>query len=364
MNPNMKNNRVVRVSQLGGVDVLQITHEPVRELAAGEVRIRVHAIGLNRAEVMFRTGNYTESPQFPARIGSEASGVIEAVGAGVAMFKVGDRVSTFPGFSMNQYGVAADTAVVPAGHVAKLPASLSFEEGAAIWTQYLTAYGCLIHFGGLRPGDAVAITAASSSVGIAAIQTVNDAGGTSIAITRKADKRTALLAAGAHHVIVTETENLPARVAEITGGKGVQIAFDPVAGPFLEKIANIVAAEGLIIEYGWLQPGTPIFPLVPALVKGLSVRGFHLSYQLIPHPERLAAALAYITTRLESGVFRPLLAAKRFALDEIGAAYSYMESNDHLGKIIVLSSKQSRPGICRRPVSSIRGTHVGEVTVG
>ena len=217
----------------------------------------------------------------------------------------------------------------------KIPAALSFEEGAAIWTQYLTTYGCLIHVGALREGDAVAITAASSSVGIAAIQTVNDAGGVSIAITRKADKRGALVAAGAHHVIVSETEDLVARVAAITGGRGVRIVFDPVAGPFLEKLADIVAAEGLIIEYGWLQPGTPVFPLVPALVKGFSVRGFHLSYQLIAHPERLAAALAYVTARLESGVFRPLLAAKRFTLDQIVDAYRYMESNEHLGKIVV-----------------------------
>ena len=98
-----------------------------------------------------------------------------------------------------------------------------------------------------------AITAASSSVGIAAIQTVNDAGGVSIAISRKADKRAGLLAAGAHHVIASETEDLAARVAEINGGRGARIVFDPVAGPLLEQLANIVAAEGLIIAYGWLQ---------------------------------------------------------------------------------------------------------------
>ena len=114
---------------------------------------------------------------------------------------------------------------MPATHVAKIPARLSFEGGAAIWTQYLTAYGCLIHFGAMHMGDAVAITAASSSVGIAAIQMVNDAGGVTIAITRKSEKRPLLLEAGAQHVIVSETENLTARVAEITGGQGVRIAF-------------------------------------------------------------------------------------------------------------------------------------------
>lgn len=338
MKPASPSHRVVRISQLGTPDVLQLTHERVREPAAGEIRLRVHALGLNRAEVMFRIGNYTETPQFPARIGSEAAGVVEAVGGSVTQFKVGDRVSTFPGFSMNQYGVAGDTAVVPAAHVAKIPASLSFEQGAAIWTQYLTTYACLIHPKELCKGDAVAITAASSSVGIAAIQTVNTAGGVSIAITRKPDKRDALLAAGAHHVIVTESESLAARVGEITGGQGAPIVFDPVAGPFLEKLADIVAVEGVIIEYGWLQAGTPVFPLVPALVKGFSVRGFHLGFHLVPHPDRLAAALAYVTARLESGVFRPLLADQKFTLDQIADAYRYMESNEHLGKIIVTNT--------------------------
>lgn len=338
MKTNTSTNRVVRVTQLGGPEVLAINHESVREPAAGEVRLRVHALGLNRAEVMYRTGNYTEVPEFPARIGSEAAGVVEAVGANVSQFKPGDRVGTFPGFSLNQYGVAGDTAVVPASHVAMIPAALSFEEAAAIWTQYLTAYGCLIHFGALRRDDIVAITAASSSVGIAAIQTVNDSAGVSIAITRKPDKRAALLAAGARHVIVTETEDLAGRISEITGGRGARIVFDPVAGPFLEKLGDIVAAEGIIIEYGWLQPGTPVFPLVPALVKGFSVRGFHLGYQLIPHPDRLSAALAYVTARLESGVFHPVLAEKRFTLDRIADAYRYMESNEHFGKIIVTNA--------------------------
>ena len=338
MKPNPSLSRVVRVVGLGTADVLRISHETTREPGANEVRLQVRALGLNRAEVMYREGNYTETPEFPARIGSEASGTIEATGPGVTHLQIGDRVSTFPGFSMNRYGVAGDTAIVPASHVMRIPAPLSFEEGAAIWTQYLTAYACLIQVGQLRRGDLVAITAASSSVGLAAIQTVNDAGGVSIAITRKVEKRPALLAAGAHHVIVTDTEDMSRRVAEISNGAGARIVFDPVAGPFLEKLAEIVASEGTIIEYGWLQPGAPTFPLVPALIKGFSVHGFHLSYQLIPHRDRLEAALGYVASRLEKGAFRPLLAERSFTLDRIADAYRYMESNEHLGKIIVATT--------------------------
>jgi NADPH:quinone reductase-like Zn-dependent oxidoreductase len=328
-------NRIVLFDQHGGPEVLRIAHEAPRQPGPGELRLKVHALGLNRAEVMFRTAVYTEQAQFPARIGYEASGIVEAVGPDVTDFKVGDRVGTFPGFELNKYGVAGDTALISTKYVAHTPDSLSFEQGAAIWMQYLTTWGSLIEFGGLKKGDFVAITAASSSVGIAAIQMVNDAGGTSIAITRKANKKAELLAAGAHHVIVSEDEDMAARVEAITGGKGARIVFDPVGGPYIEKLAAIVASEGVIIEYGWLQEGAPIFPAVPAIVKGFSVRGFHLTYHVIGHPERLQRALAYTTERLNSGVFKPLIAEKRFTLEQISDAYRYMESNEQVGKIIV-----------------------------
>jgi NADPH2:quinone reductase len=332
---NGNRHRVVRVSRLGVADVLQISHEPPREPEAGEVRLRVHALGLNRAEVMFRTGFYTETPRLPARIGYDAAGVIDVVGEGVTQFKPGDRVATLPGFSMNRHGVAGDTAVVPVRHAARIPAGLSFAEGAAIWSPYLTAYGCLIQTAGLRNGDNVVITAASSSVGLAAIQTVNDAGGVSIAVTRRPDKRAALLAAGAQHVVVSDREDVTGRVAAMTGGRGARIVFDAVGGPFLETLANLVSVEGVIIAYGWLQDGTPVFPLVTAMIKGFSVRGFHFAYHLAPHPDRLAAALDYVTARLERGAFHPLLAHETFPLDRIADAYRHMESNGHLGKIIV-----------------------------
>jgi NADPH:quinone reductase-like Zn-dependent oxidoreductase len=338
MNTYPTANRVVLFDKFGDPSVLRLAHETPREPGAGELRLKVHALGLNRAEVMFRTNVYTEQAQFPARIGYEAAGVVEAVGPGVTDFNIGDRVSTFPGFELNRYGVAGDTALIATRYVAKIPASLSFEQGAAIWMQYLTAYGCLIEFGGLQRGDFVAITAASSSVGMAAIQMVNDAGGVSIAITRKAAKKAELLKAGAQHVIVTDEEDLAQRVADITAGAGARIVFDPVGGPFIEKLAAIVASEGVILEYGWLQEGTPVFPAVAAIVKGVSVRGFHLSYHIVAKPERLKAALAYTTQRLESGTFRPALAEKRFTLDHIADAYRYMESNEQVGKIIVTAN--------------------------
>jgi NADPH:quinone reductase len=327
--------KVVRFYEFGSPEVLKLEEEPLRDPQSGEVRIKVQALGLNRAEVLYRTNVYTEQAQFPSRIGYEAAGMIDALGKGVTDFQVGDRVSTIPGFSLNQYGVAGDTAVVPARHVAKYPDQFSPEEGTSIWMPYLTTYGALVEFGKLKPGDVVAITAASSSVGLAAIQLVNDTGGISIAITRKDNKRKGLLKAGAQHVIVTDQEDMVEWLNAITNGKGAAIVFDPVSGSYLEKLADIVAPEGLIVEYGWLAEGTPVFPVVPAIVKGFRVQGFHLEFHVTAHPERLQAGIRYVNQRLQSGAFRPLIAEKRFTLDQIVDAYQYMESNEQLGKIVV-----------------------------
>jgi NADPH:quinone reductase-like Zn-dependent oxidoreductase len=116
--------RIVRFHQTGGPEVLKIEQLDVRPPGPGEVRISVKALGLNRAESMFRSGHYFEEPVFPARLGYEAAGTVEALGEGVAGFKVGDAVSTIPAFSQNQYGVYGDMAIVPAFAVAKHPASL------------------------------------------------------------------------------------------------------------------------------------------------------------------------------------------------------------------------------------------------
>jgi NADPH2:quinone reductase len=124
--------RVVRFHHTGGPEVLQIEELDIGAPKAGEVRLRVRAIGLNRAESMFRSGAYLEEPALPARLGYEAAGEVEAVGPGVTGLALGDAVSTIPGFSMNQYGVYGDAAIVPAYVVVKRPANLSWSEAASI----------------------------------------------------------------------------------------------------------------------------------------------------------------------------------------------------------------------------------------
>ena len=258
--------KIVRFHETGGAEVLKLEDLPLAEPEKGEVRLKVEAIGLNRAEIMFRKGQYLETPQLPSRLGYEAAGIIDAVGPDVTDFQIGDRVSTIPSFPMGQYGVYGESAIVPTYAAAHYPEILSAVEGAAIWMQYMTAYGALIQYGNIQKNDQVLITAASSSVGLAAIQIVKAAGGVAIATTRGADKKTFLLEAGADHVIVTDEEDLVERGMSLTAGKGVRVVFDPVAGPLLEQLAAVAAPGGIIFEYGALAPHPTPFPLFPALL--------------------------------------------------------------------------------------------------
>ena len=129
--------KVVRFHETGDASVLKIELEPLQTPGDDEVRINVEAIGLNRAEVMFRRGAYLEQPVLPSKIGYEVAGVIAAVGKNVTEFKPGDRVSTIPGFSMSKYGTYGESPVVPATAVARYPENFSAQQGTSIWMQYV-----------------------------------------------------------------------------------------------------------------------------------------------------------------------------------------------------------------------------------
>src|SRR4249920_1767589 len=136
--------KIVRFHELGGPDVLRIEEEPRRQPGKGEVRLKVQAVGLNRAELMFMRDQYVEHPKLPGGLGYEAAGVLEAVGPDVETSWLGKRVSTIPSFSMNHYAMLGEEVIAPAWALAEYPAKLSPIEGAAIWMQYMTAYGALI----------------------------------------------------------------------------------------------------------------------------------------------------------------------------------------------------------------------------
>lgn len=325
--------RVIRFHQHGGPEVLRIEHVEVPQPGQGEVQIRVKALGLNRAEALLRAGSYIEKPAFPSGLGLEAAGVVEAVGAGVTAFAPGDAVSIVPPQSMVRWPAYGERVTFPAALVVKHPPSLGWEAAAAVWMPYLTAYGALIDIAKLGPGDFVAVTAASSSVGLAAIQIANQVGATPIAITRTSAKAPALLAAGAAHVVATAEVDLAARLQEIAGPAGVRVVLDSIGGPIFEPLAAAMSRGGILIEYGGLSPEPTPFPLFAVLSKTLTLRGY-LVHEITGNPTKLEAAKAFIFDGLASGAFRPVI-ARTFAFDEIVDAHRFLESNAQFGKIVV-----------------------------
>ena len=324
--------KLVQFDRLGGPEVLTLRDVEVGAPGAGEVRIRVDAIGLNRAEIMYREGAYFYQPAFPSTLGYEAAGAVEAVGDGVDHLSEGDLVAVVPAFLQNEYGTYGDHVTLPASAVVPRPANVDPTTAAAVWMAYITAYGALAESGRVRPGDHVLITAASSSVGLAAIQIARHIGAIPIATTRGASKRQRLLDAGAADVIVTDDEDLPARIKEITGGEGVRLAFDPIAGPGVETLAQGIAPGGHLVIYGALDPRPTPLPNAqsfPALTSGT-----YTLFEITSDPERLRRAVAFVNAGLASGSFTPVV-DRTFDLADIAEAHAYMEANGQVGKIVV-----------------------------
>jgi NADPH:quinone reductase-like Zn-dependent oxidoreductase len=327
--------RVVRFHETGGPEVLRIEDIDVSSPGPGEVQIAVKAIGINRAEAMFRSGAYLEAPALPARLGYEAAGTIAALGSGVTGFAIGQRVSSVPGFSMNKYGAYGEVVNLPASSIVAHPDTLSDIQAAAVWMQYLTAWGALIEIGKLAPGETVLIPAASSSVGLAAIQIANMIGATPIALTRTSKKADALRAAGAAHVIATAEQDLVAEVKALTAGKRARIAFDPVGGPTVVPLCEALSFGGLLFQYGALSPEPTPLPLFTVLGQSLTVRGYTLfEFTQNPDAPALRRGIDFVLKGLADGKLSPVI-AKTFAFADIAEAHRYMESNEQMGKIVV-----------------------------
>lgn len=330
--------RVVRFHSLGGPEVLQIDDIQVPAPQAGEVRIAVKAIGLNRAEAMFRAGQYLEAAVLPSMIGYEAAGTVDAIGPGVTGFQVGDRVSTIPGFSMTQYGMYGELVNAPAHAVTQLPEQIDWIHGAAIWMPFLTAWGALIHIAQTQPGDFVLIPAASSSVGLAAIQICRMVGAHPIALTRSGTKVDELRAHAAEHVVMTEQSDPLQEIRRITGKQGARVVFDPVGGPMINVLAEAMSPGGILFQYGALSGEATPLPLLPLLSKGLTIRGYTL-FELTSRADTLEPGKQFVLNGLQQGALRPVV-SETFPFEEIVAAHRYLESNQQFGKIVVTVNEQ------------------------
>lgn len=325
--------RTIKFAKAGGPEVLEFVETKVSAPGPHEVRIKVKAIGINRAESMWRNDKYIESPKCPAGLGYEAAGIVDAVGKDVTGLAVGDTVSTIPAFSMNQYFTYGEVIIMPDYAVVKHPKSLSFTEAASIWMMFITAYGALVFDAQVKKGDFVIIPAASSSVGLAAIQIANYAGATPIALTRTSDKKKRLHEAGAAHVIATQEQDMVAEVMRITNGNGARVAFDPVGGPNFPKLISALANQGIVYIYGALSEGDTSIPVLEMIPKMTTVKGYTIG--LVTGDEaRRKAAVEYIVKGLASGALKPVI-DRTFKFDDMVEVHRYLERSGQFGKIVV-----------------------------
>lgn len=325
--------KVVQFEQYGNPEVLTIVHRDRSEPGRDEVEVNVKAIGLNRAEAMFRSGNYLENADFPSSLGYEASGIITRLGKEVQDLKVGDHVSLVPPESISKWGTYREYATLPASNLVINPDGFSHVEAASIWMQYLTACGGLVKYGHVGVKQYVLITAASSSVGIAAIQLVRYLGAIPIAVTRTLAKSDALKKVGAEAVISLDQGSLGTQLKALGLDGAIDLVFDAVGGRQLNELCQVLKYEGKIVLYGALSQEPAEFSMLVALQKCIELKAFVL-HELIADADQLDTAKARLLEALENKELIPVI-DKVFDFDDVVAAHRYMEAGSQFGKIVL-----------------------------
>jgi NADPH:quinone reductase-like Zn-dependent oxidoreductase len=325
--------RSVRIHEFGGPDVLSIEDVTIGEPAAGEVRLRIHAIGLNRTEITLRSGRSPIKPALPTGLGFEAAGVVDALGPEVTGFSVGDRVALVPAYSAAQYALYGEVALVPARSLVAIAERVSYAEAAATWAAYGTAWGGLAAVGAVGKGQTVLISAASSSVGLAAIQVAHRLGARPVAVTRSSAKANELHSLGAAAVIVMVEQDVVAEIKALTNGKGAELVFDPVGGPEFATLVRATASGGTLVLYGALDTRPTIMPPFEIFARDLTIRGLALT-ALTRQDAKLADLKEFVSAGLAEGAFHPTI-ARTFLFDQIADAHRFVETGEQVGKIVV-----------------------------
>ncbi len=237
--------RAVWIRKHGGPEVLEVRETPDPEPKSGEVRIRAKACGLNFAEVSARQGIYPDAPKPPCIVGYEGAGVIDALGEGVDDFEVGARV-----LFLSRFGGHSDTVCVPTNQIARMPDSMSFEHGAALPVNYLTAYQMLFRIRRIESGDRVLVHAAAGGVGTAVLQMCRSVEGVTTFGTASARKHEYIEKLGCDHPIDYRTTDYVTAVRELTNGEGVDLVCDALGGGDWKKGYSILRPGGILVCFG------------------------------------------------------------------------------------------------------------------
>ncbi|MGB7624672.1 MAG: medium chain dehydrogenase/reductase family protein [Terriglobia bacterium] len=336
--------RSVFITKLGPPEVLQIQEVAETQPKPQEVRVHVRASGVNFADIMMRLGLYAGAPPLPFVPGYEVSGTIDRLGSGVKGRQIGDRV-----IAMTEYGGYTESVCVAADRVVSMPATMSFEQGAALPVNYLTAYHMLYFLGHVRKGERVLIHQAAGGVGLAALELCKVAGAETFG-TASASKKDFLISRGLHHHIDYHTQDYEQEVQRITQGEGVEIVLDPIGGESLRKGYRILAPLGRLMVFGFsssvsgkrrnlLNAGvqflrTPKFSPMDMMLHNRAVFGVHLG-RLWNAGGVLAEEVKALLDFFDQGKISPHVGST-FLLNEADAAHHFIQDRKNLGKVILL----------------------------
>ena len=321
--------RAIVFAETGGPEVLALADVARPEVRPGMVLIRVHAVGVNFADVRFRQGLYVVKPKLPDTPGMEAAGVIEAVGEGVTDLKVGARVAAFTVKSYAEYCQAPASMAIP------LHDEVSFVDGAAFPVQVLTAYHMLHTADATGPGRTVLVHSAAGGVGLAAVQLARVAGARVFGTVSSDAKAALAREAGAEAVINYESQKFADEVLRLTEGRGVDLVLDAVGKPTFEEGLRCLAPFGHLILYG--RAGGPTDPLNVATLsaKSQKVSGFMVPTVTRTFPDKTRESAARCFTLMREGRLKMHI-GKTFPLAEAAAAHRFLESRQSTGKLVLL----------------------------
>ncbi len=339
--------RQIWIPKPGPPNILEVRSAPDPTPSAGQVRVRTEAIGINFAELMARMGLYEDAPKMPCVVGYEASGTVDAVGDGVTDYAIGDRVIV-----LTQFGGYSDVICQKTELVVPLPDELSFQQGAALPVQYLTAWIMLKRLANVQPGQSVLVHSAGGGVGLAALQICRDAGAT-VYGTASPGKHKRLLEMGLDHAIDYRNDDFEEVVMRLTHARGVDVVIDAVGGESFKKSYRCLSTLGRLYCFGGSAfTGSRGVRSVPHLIRTLmkmpkykpfdlmsdnrGVMGINLGHMWHLEAE-LRAMLVAIVEQARVGVLRPVIDAT-FPLERCAEAHAYIQDRKNFGKVLLTTA--------------------------
>ena len=324
--------RTVLCKQFGPPESLVIEELPSPRAGAGEVVVSVKAASLNFPDVLMIQNKYQFTPPLPFSPGSEMAGLVKEVGEGVHGCKPGDRV-----LAVTTYGAFAEEVKVDAARLVPIPEGMDFNSAAAFLLTYGTSDHALRDRGQLRAGETLLVLGAAGGVGLAAIDIGKALGARVIACASSADKLEACKLHGADEAINYATEDLRERIKALTGGKGVDVVYDPVGGAYTEPALRSTGWRGRLLVIGFTAGEIPKIPLNLPLLKGSSIVGVYWGDFARREPKAFAASIGQLGKWFREGKLQPHV-SQTFPLEQAVEALKLMAARKVTGKVVLTTS--------------------------